>query len=158
MSGTLMERLQVIKVLDPVADGLSATPTLEVIDMAEFERILFLVYGGVSGGTGASTFTVEASDDVTPSNVTAIPFKSREIATTDTEGAITDRAVAGYVGTAGSSKITLIEVHESALAATGYRYVSLKCVESVKDPVVTGILILGEKKQQQSSAAASAID
>jgi hypothetical protein len=159
MSALLMERLHVIKGLDPVADGLAGTVRSDVVDMSDFLRVLFVVHGGVAtGGTGASTFTVEASDDVTPSNVTAIPFKSREIATTDTEGAITDRAVAGYVGTAGSSKITLIEVHESALAATGYRYVSLKAVESVNDPVVTAIVILGEKKQQQSSAAASAID
>jgi hypothetical protein len=159
MSGMLMERLHLVKGLDPVADGLSGTVYSDVVDMADFERILFVVYGGVaSGGTGASTLTVQACDDIVPSNRTAIPFKSREIATTDAEGAITDRAAAGYVATAGSSKITLVEVHQSALAETGYHYVQLKTVESVNDPVVTAILVIGEKKQAASSAAPSAID
>src|SRR5689334_1542615 len=102
--------------------------------MADFQRILFVVYGGVaSGGTGASTFTVEACDDTSASNTTAVAFYSREIATTDTESAITARASTGYVGTAGSSKISLIEVREDVIGATGYHYVRLKAVESVND-------------------------
>jgi hypothetical protein len=147
MSGLLMERLHFAKGLDPVADGLSGTVYSDIINMKNLSRVLFAVYGGVAtGGTGASTFTVEASDDVAGSNVVAIPFTSREIATGDTEGAITARAATGYVGTAGSSKLTLIEVREDALAASGYGYVRLKAVESVNDPVVTGILVIGESK------------
>src|SRR3990167_4745584 len=75
-----------------------------------------------------------SSDDVTPSNTSAVDFQSREIATGDTEAAITARAAAGYVGTAGSSKISLIEVQASALAASGYGYVRLQAVESGNDP------------------------
>jgi hypothetical protein len=115
--------------------------------MKNLQKLVFVVYGGVaSGGTGASTFTVNACDDVVPSNRTAIPFVSREIATGDTESAITARAVAGYVGTAGSSKITLIEIDETALSNTGYGYVELTAVESVNDPVVTAIVAIGLKK------------
>jgi len=153
-----MERLHFIKGLDPVADGLSGTVYSDIINMKDLEQIVFVVFGGVAtGGTGASTFTVEASDDASGSNVTAIPFYSREIATGDAEGAITARATTGYVGTAGSSKITLIEVREDALAASGYGYIRLKAVESVNDPVVTAILAIGESKIAGSSAKPSAI-
>lgn len=143
----LMERLQFVKGIDPVADALSGTVYSDIVSMRNLRRVLFVVYGGVAtGGTGASTFTVEACDDVSASNVSAIPFFSREIATTDVEGAITARASTGYVGTAGSSKITLIEVREDALAASGYGFVRLKAVESVNDPVVTAIVVIGESK------------
>jgi len=159
MSGLLIESLKFAKGLDPVADGLAGTVSSDIIDMGDFQRVLFVVYGGVAtGGTGASTFTVEACDDIVASNVSAVPFHSREIATTDIESAITARASTGYVGTAGSSKISLIEVREDALAASGYRYVRLKTVESVNDPVVTAILIIGDPKDKQSSARPTSLD
>lgn len=159
MSGLLIESLKFAKGLDPIADGLSGTVSSDIIDMADFERILFVVYGGVaSGGTGASTFTVEACSTITASATTAVPFFSREIAATDAEGAITARATTGYVGTAGSSKITLIEVREDIIGATGYHYVRLTAVESVNDPVVTAILVIGDPKDKQSSARPSSLD
>lgn len=158
MGATLMERLQFIKGLDPVADGLSGTVYSDIVDMSAFSRLAFVIYGGVAtAGTGKSTFTVEASDDISGSNVTAVAFESREIATGDTESAVTARTTSGYVGTAGSSKISICEVREDALASTGYRYVRLKAVEATDDPVVTAILVLGEKKAARAISA-SAID
>ena len=158
MSGLLMEQLHFVKGLDPVADGLAGTVSSDVVNMEGYNRVLFVVHGGVAtGGTGASTFTVEACDDVTPSNTSAVDFQSREIATGDTEAAITARAAAGYVGTAGSSKISLIEVQASALAASGYGYVRLKAVESVNDPVVTSILVIMGEPRARPAIADSAI-
>jgi len=59
MSGLLIESLKFAKGLDPVADGLAGTVSSDIIDMGDFQRVLFVVYGGVAtGGTGASTFTV----------------------------------------------------------------------------------------------------
>ncbi len=71
MSGLLMERLHLIKGLDPVADAFAATVSSDVVDMSEFSRVLFVVHVGV-GATGTSTFTVEACDDIVPTNTTAI--------------------------------------------------------------------------------------
>jgi len=159
MSSLLMERLHIVKGLDPVADAFAgATVYSDVVNVKNLSRVLFVVFGGVAtAGTGASTFTVEACDDVTPSNVSAIPFESREIATGDAEGAITARAATGYVGTAGSSKISLIEVREDALAASGYGYVRLKAAESVNDPVVGCILVIGESKLPSASKATAIV-
>jgi len=141
----LMERLHFAKGLDPVADAFAATVVSDVINMKNLHRVLFLVYAGV-GATGSSTFTVEACDDVVPTNVVAIPHHSRLIAAGDTEGDITARAAAGHIPAVGSSKLIAIEVREDALAASGFGYVRLKAVESVDSPVLGSILVIGESK------------
>lgn len=156
MSGLLMERLQVIKGKDPVADAFAGTAVTDVVDMSEFSRILFIRHDGV-GATGTSTLTVEACDDTTPSNVTAIPFHYREVLTGDTEVAITAKAAAGVATSAQSSKLVIAEVREDALAATGYRYVRAKYTEVVDSAVLGGVLILGEKKAPRAISG-SAID
>lgn len=157
MSGLLMERLQFIKGLDPVADAFDSTQHSDVVDMSVFERLLFVVYAGV-GATGTSTLTVEACDDIVPTNTTPIAFYYREILTADVEGAFALKTTAGVVDTAGSSKILLAEIREDALSASGYRYVRLTAVESVNSPVLGGILVIGEKKEPGAGPAPSAID
>lgn len=155
MSGLLMERLQFISGLDPVADAFAGTVSSDVVDMSEFNRIVFLQFVGV-GTTGTSTITVEACDDIVPTNTSAVAFYSRSDHS-GAEGAFTARAVAGYTTTAGSARIEAIEVREDALAASGYRYVRARFVEVANDPVLGGILILGERKNADA-AAPSAID
>ena len=76
-----------------------------------------------------------------PTNVTAIPFWYRAITANDTEGAITAATAAGFATTAGSSQMYIVEVLADHMAATGYKYVSLKAVEVVDSPVFGGILI-----------------
>ncbi len=145
----LLEELQFIKGLDPVADAFDSTVYSDVVDMKEFEEVTFVVYVGV-GATGTSTLTVQACDDIVPSNRTPVPFWSREIVTGDTEGAITARTSAGFVTTAGSSKLVLVTLTEQQLADTGYRYVQLKAIESVNSPVLAGILVIGDKKNERA--------
>lgn len=156
MNGLLMERLQFIKGIDPVADCFDSTVYSDVVNMRNLHKVAFVTFVGV-GTTGTSTLTVQACDDVVPSNRTAIAFKYREILTGDTEGAITDAASTGYVTTAGSSKIIVVEVDESALAPSGYGYVQLKAIESVNSPVLAGILIIGEAKAQGASKATAIV-
>lgn len=147
MSATLIERLQFVKGLDPIADAHNGAPGSDVIDMSAFSRIVFLSYRGVAtGGTAAPTYTVEACDNTTPSNTSAIPFTYRK-----SLGAVAAATATGFQATAGSSAIDAIEVREDALAATGYRYVRLKIAETVNDPVVACIVVLGELKAQRSA-------
>lgn len=155
MSGLLMERLQLIKGIDPVADAFAGTVATDVVDMSEFSRVVFIFYGGV-GATGDSTVTIEACDDVVPTNTSAIAYFSREDHAGD-EGAITARAATGFIPTAGSSRIAAFEVHESALASTGYRYVRAKFVEDTDSAVLGCVLIVGEAKRA-SAQKLSAID
>ena len=151
-AGTMMlQELKLAKGIDPVADALAGTVNSDVYSLRGHGRILFIVYCGVAtGGTATAVFTVDACDNVTPSNTTAIPFWYREIVSADTEGAITRAAAAGFTCTAGSSKIVLIEVDARDVAAAsvnsivGNHFVRLHSVEGVNDPVVAGVLaILG---------------
>lgn len=145
----LIERLQVIKGLDPVADAHNGAPGGDVIDMAPFRRIVAVMYRGVAtGGTAAPTYTVQACDDTTPSNTTDIAFHYRK-----SGGAVTAATATGFQATAGSSAIDLIEIREDALAASGYRYVRVKVAETVNDPVVACIAYLGELKVARDTYA-----
>lgn len=156
MSGLLMERLHVIKGLDPIANAFAGTVYSDVVDMSEFSRVLFVVYIGV-GAAGTSTFTVQAADDTAHTNMTALAHVSRAITSGDTEGDITARASTGHIPAAQTSQILLFEVDESAQAASGYPYVCLKAVESNAAAVLGSILVLGEAKRPAATKR-SAID
>jgi len=136
----LLHRLHLVKGLDPVADAFAGTINSDVVSLRDHGRVAFVVYIGV-GATGTSTFTVEACDDVVPTTTSAIAFWSREILTGDTESAITRRAAAGFVNTAGSSKIIAIEADAKDLPSN-YGFIRLHAVESVNDPCLGGILII----------------
>ncbi len=147
----LMESMHFVKGLDPVANAFAGTKNSDIVSMRDYGRVLFVIHMGV-GTTGTSVYTVESSDDVSGSNVTAIPFWSREITTGDTEGAFTRRAAAGFTSTAGSSKIILIEADAKDLPA-GEPFVRLTAVESAASAVLAGtLIILGGKPSRYLGA------
>lgn len=146
----------VIKGLDPVADAFAATVSSDVINCKNLDSVEFLIYKGV-GTTGTSTITVEACDDVTPTTTSAVAFYSQAITTGDTAGALTARAAAGFDTTAGSGQIYRIYADVSALAASGYGYIRLKCVEVVDSPVVGCIIAIGHAPRYQRDVMETAI-
>lgn len=133
-----------VKGIDPVADAFAGTVYSDVYSMRGHDLITFIIYKGV-GITGTSTITIEACDDVVPSNVSAIPFRYQAITTGDTHGAETAAAATGFMTTAGSSQIYVITVKASALAASGYGFIRLKAVEVANDPVLGGVLAFLDK-------------
>lgn len=137
----MMEYLKFVKGIDPIADALAGTVYSDVVSLREHGNAIFVLYKGV-GATGDAVLTVEAGDNFTPSNVTAVPFYYREINTGDTEGAITLAAAAGFTFTVGSSGLIIVEVKASQIASTGYPHVRLKSVEVTDDPILGGILII----------------
>jgi hypothetical protein len=145
-----------VKGLDPVADAFAGTVRSDVVRGGNHRSVTFLIYKGV-GATGTSTITVEANDDVTPSNSTAIPFKYRACTTGDTWGALTDATTTGFATTAGSSQLYEIIVDTDELGDTGYRYLSLKAVEVVDSPVLGGILIMMNQPRIAQATPATAI-
>jgi hypothetical protein len=144
----MLQTLKFAMALSPVADGLDGTKRSDVYSLRDHGRILFVVAMGVAtGGTATTVLTVNACDNVTPSNRTAIPFYYREIIGTgsigDTDGAITRAAAAGFTTTAGGAKLVLVEADAKDLP-TNYGFVELTSIEGVNDPVVTSIVaILG---------------
>lgn len=152
MSGLLMEQLHLVKGLDPVANAFAGTVYSQAVAMKNWNRVMFVRFDGV-GTTGTSTLTVQACSDASGSNPVAIPFRYREVLSTDVEGTLTLATTAGYTSTAGSSKLIEVEVRAEDLAASGLGYVRLKCVESAASAVLGGILIImGESRNRMAIA------
>ena len=124
----------------PVADAFAGTVNSDIIEVAG-EGILFLLYKGV-GTTGTSTLTVDACDDVSASNTTAVQFWYRINTGTDVWGSWTEAAAAGFATTAGSSHMYQVWVPAAYVGAQGYAYARLTAVEVVDDPVLGGILAI----------------
>lgn len=143
--------IKFVKGLDPVADAFAGTVYSDVINMKDHKMCTFLVYCGVAtGATKNGVLTVQACDDTTPSNTSAIPFRYQAITSGDTPGAITAATTTGFAMTAGSSQLYAIYVNASDLASSGYGYVRLKQVEDSNDPVVAAVVaILSEGKYEQ---------
>ncbi len=134
-------RTHVAQGIPPVADAFDTTQYTDIVDGSRCEWVEFIVQKGV-GTTGTSTFTVEACDDTSASNTTAVPFYYMRAATADTYGSLTAATTSGYLNTAGSNHIERIAVDMKQVAATGYRYLRLKSAESVNSPVLAGVLVV----------------
>lgn len=138
-----------VNALLPVADAFAGTVYTDVINMKDFNHVQFVIQKG-AGATGTSTITVEACDDVVPTNVSAVPFKYQACTTGDTFGVLTDAAATGFATTAGANQMYKVEVDADALAASGYGYIRLKAVEVVDSPVLGGIIaVLTESRYGQ---------
>lgn len=139
---SMLEKMHFGNALPPVADALAGTIGSDIFNMKNFGRAIFVLQKGV-GTTGTSTITVEACDDVSASNSTAVPFRYRNIVTGDTQAALTEVDSDGFATTAGSNHLVVVEVDAVELAKTGYGYVRLAAVEVANDPVLAGILFIG---------------
>jgi len=148
--------LHIAKGLDPVADAFSGTVYSDIFSMRRHGHITFVIYKGV-GTTGTSTITVEACDDVSASNASAVAFKYQAITSGDTHGAMIDATTAGFTTTAGSSQLYKIECDASALLASGYGFIRLKAVESANDPVLGGILAIMSEPRDEKAVQATVI-
>lgn len=135
---------KVVNALEPKADRFATAGNSDVISMKKYKHITFLIMTGASS-TADGTVTVEACDDTTPSNQTAIAFKYRAITTGDTYGALTAATAAGFSMTA--SKVNsyyIVEVDAADIEAgqAGYEYVRLVVTEVTDDPQIAGIVAI----------------
>ena len=157
-----LEGLKFAPTFAPVADFLAGTKNSDVHNMAQFDGAMFVLHWGV-GATGTTVITVEACDDVTPSNTTAIVFWYREIKTGDTDGAWTKATTAGFTTTAGSNHIIQIFVSASDVAAAsvnstvGNKYVRLHSVEATDNPILGGGMFIGIGGRYQEDVNATTI-
>lgn len=125
--------------LAPVADGLSGTVDSDWVSTALYARVCFIVTRGVAtGGTADHTFTVRAASDNAGTGAEAIEFKYREGDLASVLGDLTDATTAGYLNTAGSNRVDVLEV-DAASTPDEKPFVSLRSVENTDDPVVTSI-------------------
>lgn len=145
-----------VKGIDPVADAFAGTASTDIVSMRNNHLVEFIIYKGV-GTTGTSTITVEACDDVSASNTSAIPFWYQAITSGDTPGAITAAAATGFTTTAGSSQIYRVWADARELASSEYEFVRLTATEVVNSPVLGGVLILLHESTDGRDVPATAI-
>lgn len=136
-----MERLyHIVNALPPIANAFAGTVSTTVINMKNWNHVSFLVQGGV-GAVGTARITVEACDNITPSNPVAIPFYYQECIGTDAFGPIIKTTDAtGFLTAAASNKMYKVEVDGPMLASLGYGYVRLKSVEATVGAINGGVL------------------
>lgn len=156
MPSNLAQKVHFVKGLDAVADAFAGTVTSDIVNMKAYSGVTFVIHKGV-GATGTSTITVEACDDVSGTNTTAIPFRYKAITSGDTEGPLTAATASGFATTAGSSQLYVIEVDAEELGDTGYGYCRCKAVEVVDSPVLGGILVLMHGARYAQDIPATAI-
>lgn len=137
----MKSHLHFVKGLDPVADAFAGIVSTDIVSMRGHKTVEFIIHKGV-GATGRSVITVEACDDVTPSNTTAVPFRYQPITSDDTHGELTECDAAGFTTIAGSSQLYRVIVNTDDIKSTGYGFVRLKATESVNDPVLGGVLVI----------------
>ena len=136
----ISETTHLVMGISPVADAFSGTVVTKPVNMKNYDKSRWVIVCG-GGARGTSTFTVEACDNTTPSNTSAVPFHYREATpNSDTAGALTAATASGFTCTAGTGRLITIEVDAEALIASGYQYVRLKAVESVDSPVIGAVL------------------
>jgi len=142
-----MERGHFEAGLVPVADFLvnGAGVASDVINMKLYEYVRFILFWGV-GATGTNTLTIEACDDVVPTNQAAVPFFYRKSTAFGAIGGISFQPVpaTGLLTTAGSNQIYELYTTAEYIAAASvnaYGYVRLKSVPGVASALLGGCLI-----------------
>jgi hypothetical protein len=140
------------------ADLFNGTVYSDVVNMKNHHEATFVINQEL-GSTGTATITVQACDDVTPSNRSAVPFSYQKyLAGADVPAAPAQVAATGFATTAeATAAIYVIKVDAAVLAASGYGYVQLKAVEVVNDPVAGSVLIELGQPRNNDPIPASAI-
>lgn len=159
MSIHSLEKLRFTQGLPPVADYGAAGVSSDVIDMSGHNKAIFVIQKG-AGATGTGVLTIEACDDTTPSNTTAVPYRYRETTAADVLGTLTEAAAAGYTVTAGANILVVVEVDavEVRKAGATFEFVRLTMTESTDSPVLAGILvILAEPRYSEIDAGATVL-
>lgn len=153
----LSQKVHFVTGIAPVANAFAGTIHSDVVNLAEWNHVTFVVNKGV-GTTGTSTLTVEACDDVVPTTTSAIAFKYRRLPdSTNVPGALTDATSAGFTTTAGSNEKYIIEVDAAQLLASGYGFIRLTGVEVAASAVAGSVDIVLSQPRYPQAILGSAI-
>lgn len=142
--GLLTEDFQIVGGLSPSADLYNGDPATDVVGMAGYNKVHFLLHQNTGGtNTGTATVTVEAVDNAAGSNAVAIPFRYRAKTTgaSSAWGAVTAATASGFTTTANEDTIYEIQVEDQDLPDT-QSYVRMVLTEAVDDPVLGSVMIL----------------
>lgn len=136
----------IVNVLVPASRALNTASS--VVNLKGFGACTFLVQKG-AGAVGTATITVDACDNTTPSNTTAIAFRYRRmVAATNANawGALAAATASGFATTAAANDMYEISVDPSVVAAasvnsaTGNSYVRLNMTQVDATACLVGVV------------------
>lgn len=133
------EKISVVQALAPASDLFNTDPGGDVVRGDQHEELYVLL--SIVATTGTAVITVEACDDVTPTNTTAIAFKRSVVGTPGTE---TDVAAAGFTTATSATSHYLIRIDPANLPA-GKPYFRIKAAEGVDAAVIGQALYIFAK-------------
>ena len=154
-----LESLRFGQGLPPVADYGAGGVSSDIVDMSGYNKCIFVIQKGV-GVTGTGVLTIEACDDVTPTNTTAVPYRYRETTAADVMGTLTEATATGFTPTAGSNIMVVVEVDavEVRKAGATFEFVRLTMSETTDSPVLAGIMfVLYEPRYSEVDAGATVL-
>ena len=150
------EHVHIIGGLAPDADRFTGTQNTDVFEV-QGEGAWFLIWYGTNASSGASTLTIEACDDTTPNNTTAVAFMYRVSTTFDTWGDWTQATTAGITVGGSADSMWEIFVPASELASAGYAYVQADLVETTAQ-AADGMVLAGVVNPRYRVQPSSLID
>ena len=111
----------------------------DVVDMRDWRNVHFEITEG-TGTTGATVVTMQACDDIVPTNTTDIAFRYRVNTSVGVKGAWVSATTAGFTTTVGGDQLIDIEVASNELTS-GKPYIRLHAEESVDAATDAGVNI-----------------
>lgn len=134
MIGKWAENNKLVLGLAPVADAFATQGYSDIISIHNCKSVVGFVMTGVSVDN-VNIITVEACDNVTPSNVTAIVFTVASVVSGDTNDKPTATAVGGKAFTASTAnQYYVVEIDPADVLAAnsneGRKYVRIKVTEA----------------------------
>lgn len=134
MIGKWAENNKLVNGLPPVADAFATQGYSDIIRIDNCKSVVAFVMTGVAADN-VNVITVEACDNVTPSNVTAIVFTVASVVSGDTNDKPVATAVGGKAFTASiANQYYIVEIDpadvEAANSHEGRKYVRVKVTEA----------------------------
>jgi hypothetical protein len=152
----ILEKLHFIGGLAPNADFAAGTKYTDIFEV-QGEGAVFVIWYGTNASSGDSTLTIEACDDTSASNTTAVAFRYKKSSTFDTWGDWAEATTSGITVGGEADSMWLVYVPAAELASEGYAYVRAKLVEDT-DEAADGMVLAGVVNPRFAEAPESLID
>lgn len=156
----------VVQGIVPVADAFAGGVSTDVISLKNYRKCTFVIITGAIEDTGISNIvTVDACDDTTPSNTTAMAFHHRSLqwsTSADTWGDLTAATSSGYNLTSNNAvanavHLVTVTAEEVEAAAAGYPYVRLTIAETANKTITAAVLVVLEEPRYMQETPLTAI-
>ena len=156
----------IVQGIVPVADAFSGGVSTDIVSLKDYNRVTWLIITGAIEDSGISNVvTVDACDDTTPTNTTAMAFYHRSLEWTtsaDSWGALTAAAAAGYNLTdnhAVANAVHLVTVTGDMVqsAAPGYEYARLTIAETADKTITAAVLVILDEARYPQATPLTAI-